>query len=62
MIRLQNKGSKNHPYWYKFSMILWWLRWIVVQGSYTNLRGRFIEHIGYWIPRKTKTVQRAYIL
>jgi len=51
MIRLQNKGSKNHPYW-----------WIVVQGSYTNLRGRFIEHIGYWIPRKTKTVQRAYIL
>jgi len=37
-------------------------RWIVVQGSHTNLRGRFVEHIGYYLPRKGATVQRAVIL
>lgn len=51
VIRLQNKGCRNHPYW-----------WIVIQGSYKKLKGRFVEHVGYWIPRQTKTVQRAVIL
>jgi len=51
MLRLQNHGCRNHPYW-----------WIVVQGSHTNLRGRFVEHIGYYLPRKGATVQRAVIL
>lgn len=51
IIRLQNHGCKNHPFW-----------WITVQGSYTNPRGRFLEHIGYWIPYQRKTVQRAVIL
>lgn len=50
MIRLQNHGCRGHPYW-----------WIVIQGSYTNVKGRFIEHVGYYLPRKGKTVQRAVV-
>lgn len=50
MLRLQNHGCRGHPFW-----------WIVVQGSYTNLKGRFIEHVGYYLPRKGATVQRAAI-
>ncbi len=45
MIRLQNHGRKNHPYW-----------WIVVAPRRANIKGRFIEHIGYWIPFQRKTV------
>lgn len=30
-------------------------------GSYTNPKGRFVEHIGYYLPRKGATVQRAII-
>ena len=50
LIRLQNHGCRNHPYW-----------WIVVMGEKKNSKGRIIEHIGYWIPRKTNYVQRAVI-
>jgi small subunit ribosomal protein S16 len=50
-IRLQNHGCKNHPFW-----------WIVVQPSKKNPRGRYLERVGYWLPRKTVTVQRAMIL
>jgi len=51
VIRLQNHGCQNHPYW-----------WIVIMGHYRNPRGRFVEHVGYWIPMKRKTVQRSVIL
>lgn len=32
------------------------LRWILVQPENKGLKGRYIEKVGYWIPRKTKTV------
>lgn len=50
-IRLQQHGVRNHPYW-----------WIIVQGPNRNARGRLIEHMGFWIPRKCVTVDRAIIL
>jgi len=50
MIRLQNHGRKNHPYW-----------WIVVQPKSKCLKGRIIEKVGLWIPRRTNTVDRAVI-
>lgn len=31
-------------------------------GYYKSRKGRFVEHVGYWIPRKTVTVQRSVIL
>lgn len=34
----------------------------MVQAAEKNPRGRYIEKIGYWLPRKTVTVQRAMIL
>ena len=37
-------------------------RWIVVMGSYTNPKGRFIEKVGMWIQRPAKTVQRSVVL
>ena len=37
-------------------------RWIVVQPANKNPRGRYLERIGYWLPRKTSTVQRSMIL
>jgi ribosomal protein S16 len=51
MIRLQNHGKRNHPYW-----------WIVVQAKNKCFKGRIIERVGLWIPRKTMTVDRAVIL
>ena len=48
MIRLQNHGKKNHPYW-----------WIIVQPKNKCFKGRAIERVGIWAPRKTKTVDRA---
>jgi small subunit ribosomal protein S16 len=48
MIRLQNHGKKNHPYW-----------WIIVQPKNKCFKGRALERIGIWAPRKTKTVDRA---
>ncbi len=48
MIRLQNHGKKNHPYW-----------WIIVQPKNKCFKGRAIERVGIWAPRKTKTVDRS---
>lgn len=48
MIRLQNHGKKNHPYW-----------WIIVQPKNKCFKGRAIERLGIWAPRKTKTVDRS---
>jgi small subunit ribosomal protein S16 len=50
-IRLQNHGKKNHPLW-----------WIVVAPRKRNIRGRFIEHVGYWSPRTGVNLQRQVIL
>lgn len=50
MIRLQNHGRKNHPYW-----------WIVVQPKNKCLKGRVIEKVGLWIPRRTHTLDRAVV-
>lgn len=33
-----------------------------MQPANKNPRGRYLERIGYWLPRKTATVQRAMIL
>jgi hypothetical protein len=35
VIRLQNHGCKNHPYF-----------WIVISSKKNNLKGRIIEHVG----------------
>lgn len=51
VIRLQNHGCKNHPYF-----------WIVVSSKNKNIKGRIIEHIGYWIPHERRTVHRSIIL
>ncbi len=51
MIRLQNHGRRNHPYW-----------WIVVQPKNKCFKGRIIERVGLWIPRKTSTVDRSVVL
>lgn len=48
MIRLQNHGKKNHPYW-----------WLIAQPKNKCFKGRALERIGIWAPRKTKTVDRA---
>ena len=48
---LQNRGCKNHPYFK-----------IIVMKDKNNIRGRYLEHVGYWIPRETKTVDRAIVL
>lgn len=33
-----------------------------MQPSNKNVKGRYIEKLGYWIPRRTKTVQRQIIV
>lgn len=33
-----------------------------MQPANKNPRGRYLEKIGYWLPRKTATVQRSMIL
>lgn len=50
-IRLQDHGVKNHKFW-----------WIVVQPANKNPGGRYLERLGYWLPRKTATVQRSMIV
>ncbi|CAD8057118.1 unnamed protein product [Paramecium sonneborni] len=51
VIRLQNHGCRNHKLW-----------WIVVAPRKRNIKGRFIEHVGYWVPHERKVVQRSVIL
>lgn len=50
-IRLRQGGVRNHPLWH-----------IVVQGEKKNLRGKYIEKIGYWMPRQQKTYKRGIVL
>ena len=50
-IKLRNGGKRNHPLWH-----------IIVQGDKKNLNGRYIERVGYWMPRKTKTVPRGMLI
>ncbi len=51
MIRLQNHGNKRAPYW-----------WLVIQPKNKHFQGRYIERVGIWAPRKTKTVDRMISL
>ena len=51
IIRLQRRGPKNLPEWR-----------IVVQGHYTKLNGKCIDHIGYWFPKRINYHDRAIIL
>ena len=37
-------------------------RWIVVAPNRKNLRGRFVEHVGFWSPRHGVTLQRQIVL
>lgn len=33
-----------------------------MQGEKKNLKGRYIEHIGYWMPRHQRTYRRGMVL
>lgn len=37
-------------------------RWIVVAPNRKNIKGRFIEHVGYWAPRQGVLVDRQITL
>jgi small subunit ribosomal protein S16 len=37
-------------------------RWIVVAGNRKNLKGRFVEHVGYWSPRQGVALQRQIVM
>jgi len=37
-------------------------RWLIVQPEKKKLGGRHLERIGYWLPRTTKTYDRAIII
>lgn len=50
-LRLRQQGLRNHPYW-----------WIIAQKHKANPQGRYLEHLGFWIPRECMTVDRAIIL
>jgi small subunit ribosomal protein S16 len=50
-LKLVKMGLKNHPVWH-----------IVVQPDKKKLAGRYIERVGYWMPRRCKTVHRGIIL
>ena len=50
-IRLRNGGVRNNPLWH-----------IIVQGQKKNLKGRYIERIGYWMPIARRTVPRGMVL
>jgi len=51
IIRLRRFGEKNVP---KYKLI--------VQGHYKRLKGRYIEHLGYWFPVDNKEHGRSIIL
>lgn len=48
---LQRIGKRNHPYFK-----------IVVMKDQGNLKGRYLEHVGYWQPREGKKVDRAIVI
>lgn len=37
-------------------------RWIVVAPNRKNIKGRILEHVGYWAPRQGSIVQRQITL
>lgn len=51
MIRLKRFGIKNKPQ-YK----------LIVQGHYKRLKGRYVEHLGYWFPVKLNEHDRSIVL
>lgn len=52
VVRYNRKGEKLNPVY-----------WLVVQGHYKNRRGRYVEHLGYWIPiqSKKKKIERSLV-
>jgi len=50
-LKLRQGGVRNHPLWH-----------IIVQPEKKNLRGKYIERVGYWMPRQVKTVPRGIVL
>jgi small subunit ribosomal protein S16 len=38
------------------------LRWIVIAPNRKNIKGRFIEHVGYWSQRQGRSVNRQIVL
>lgn len=48
---LQRIGCRNHPYFK-----------IVVQKDNSNLKGKYLEHVGYWQPREGKNAERSIVL
>ena len=50
-LKLRNMGVRNHPYWH-----------IIVQAEKKNLNGKYIEKVGLWMPRKTRTIKRGIVL
>jgi small subunit ribosomal protein S16 len=50
-IRLQNHGVKHHPHW-----------WIVIAPNRKNMKGRILEHVGYWCPNGRSQEIRSAIL
>jgi ribosomal protein S16 len=53
VVRYNRKGEKLFPVY-----------WLVAQGHYKNKRGKYLEHLGYWIPKqnKKKKMDRSLIL
>jgi small subunit ribosomal protein S16 len=49
--KLLQRGVKQRPYWH-----------IIVQPDKKNLKGHYIEKVGYWMPRKTGTIPRGILL
>ena len=50
-IKMRDMGCKNNPKWH-----------LIVQGQKKNLKGRYIEHIGYWLPKSKKTYKRGIVI
>ena len=50
-LKLVKMGCKHRPVWH-----------IVVQGDKKKLTGKYIERVGFWRPRVTKTVPRGILL
>ena len=50
-IKVRQAGCKRHQLWH-----------LIVQGHKKNLKGRYIEHIGFWMPRHGNTYKRGVVL
>lgn len=51
IIRLRRFGNKNTPQ-YK----------LIVQGHYTRIKSKYVEHLGYWFPVKVNEHDRSVVL